>query len=278
MPEDLTPSALWAEYSPYILGFGLKVLGALVVLIIGLRIAGWLSGTVRKEALKREGIDDTLGNFFSSLVRWGLMAAVFIAVLQVFGVQATSFVAVLGALTLAIGLSMQGALGNIASGVMIMLFRPYKLGDYIEAAGVGGTVKDINLFQTVLATPDNVKILMPNSQAIDGVIENYSGYDTRRADVTFGIDYDDDMDKAIDIIKSVIEADARILSDPEPFVKVVNLGDSSVDIASRSWVKADDYWDVKFHLTKAVKEAFDREGISIPYPHQVEIQKKAAND
>ena len=278
MPEDLTPSALWADYSPYILAFGLKVLGALLVLIIGLRIAGWLSGAVRKQALKREGIDDTLGNFFSSLVRWGLMAAVFIAVLQVFGVQATSFVAVLGALTLAIGLSMQGALGNIASGVMIMLFRPYKLGDYIEAAGVAGTVKDINLFQTVLATVDNVKIIMPNSQAIDGVIENYSGYDTRRADVTFGIDYDDDMDKAIDIIKGVIDADDRILRDPEPFVKVVNLGDSSVDIASRSWVKAADFWDVKFHLTKAVKEAFDREGISIPYPHQVEIHKEAAND
>ena len=201
-----------------------------------------------------------------------------IAVLQVFGVQATSFVAVLGALPLAIGLSMQGALGNIASGVMIMLFRPYKLGDYIEAAGVAGTVKDINLFQTVLATVDNVKVLVPNSQAIDGVIENYSGYDTRRADVTFGIDYDDDMDKAIAVIKQVIEADDRIFRDPEPFVKVVNLGDSSVDIATRSWVKAADVWDVKFHLMKAVKEAFDREGISIPYPHQVEIQKQAAND
>ncbi|HBT34565.1 MAG TPA: mechanosensitive ion channel protein MscS, partial [Hyphomonas sp.] len=153
-----------------------------LVLIIGLRIAGWLAGLVRSAALKREGIDDTLGNFFASLVRWAITAAVLIAVLQVFGVQATSFVAVLGALTLAIGLSMQGALGNIASGVMIMLFRPYKLGDYIEAAGVAGTVKDINLFQTVLATVDNVKVLVPNSQAIDGVIENYSGYDTRRAD------------------------------------------------------------------------------------------------
>lgn len=278
MPEALTPAAIWSDYSPLIISFGLKVLGALFVLVIGLRIAGWLAGLVRREAMKREGIDDTLGSFFASLVRWAITAAVLIAVLQVFGVQATSFVAVLGALTLAIGLSMQGALGNIASGVMIMLFRPYKLGDYIEAAGVGGTVKDINLFQTVLATPDNVKVLVPNSQAIDGVIRNYTGYDTRRADVTFGIDYDDDMDKAIAIIRQVIDADARIFKDPEPFVKVVNLGDSSVDIATRSWVRADDVWDVKFHLTKAVKEAFDREGISIPYPHQVEIQKQAAND
>ncbi|HCE24539.1 MAG TPA: mechanosensitive ion channel protein MscS [Hyphomonas sp.] len=278
MPEELTAAALWSEYSPFIISFGVKVLGALLVLIIGLRIAGWLAGLVRSAALKREGIDDTLGNFFASLVRWAITAAVLIAVLQVFGVQATSFVAVLGALTLAIGLSMQGALGNIASGVMIMLFRPYKLGDYIEAAGVAGTVKDINLFQTVLATVDNVKVLVPNSQAIDGVIENYSGYAARRADVTFGIDYDDDMDKAIAVIKQVIEADDRIFRDPEPFVKVVNLGDSSVDIATRSWVQAADVWDVKFHLMKAVKEAFDREGISIPYPHQVEIQKQAAND
>ena len=278
MPEELTAAALWSEYSPFIISFGVKVLGALLVLIICLRIAGWLAGLVRSAALKREGIDDTLGNFFASLVRWAITAAVLIAVLQVFGVQATSFVAVLGALTLAIGLSMQGALGNIASGVMIMLFRPYKLGDYIEAAGVAGTVKDINLFQTVLATVDNVKVLVPNSQAIDGVIENYSVYDTRRADVTFGIDYDDDMDKAIAVIKQVIEADDRIFRDPEPFVKVVNLGDSSVDIATRSWVQAADVWDVKFHLMKAVKEAFDREGISIPYPHQVEIQKQAAND
>ncbi|MDX1294026.1 MAG: mechanosensitive ion channel, partial [Hyphomonas sp.] len=214
MPEALTPAAIWSDYSPLIISFGLKVLGALFVLVIGLRIAGWLAGLVRREAMKREGIDDTLGSFFASLVRWAITAAVLIAVLQVFGVQATSFVAVLGALTLAIGLSMQGALGNIASGVMIMLFRPYKLGDYIEAAGVGGTVKDINLFQTVLATPDNVKVLVPNSQAIDGVIRNYTGYDTRRADVTFGIDYDDDMDKAIAIIRQVIDADARIFKDP----------------------------------------------------------------
>lgn len=278
MPEAFTPEALWAEYSPEIIGFGMKALGALAVILIGLRVSGWLAGLVHRIALRHEEIDDTLGNFFASLVRWATTAAVIIAALQVFGVQATSFVAILGALTLAIGLSMQGALGNIASGVMIMFFRPYKLGDYIEAAGTAGTVKDINLFQTVLATPDNVKVLVPNSQAIEGVIKNYSGYETRRADVTFGIDYDDDMDKAIAIIRGVIEADARILKDPEPFVKVVNLGDSSVDIASRSWVKVADYWDVVHHITRAVKEAFDREGISIPYPHQVEIQKHAAND
>ena len=277
MPEEFTFDALWAEYSPYILTFGLKVLGALFVLIVGLRVAGWLAGTVRREALKREGIDDTLGNFFASLVRWALTAAVFIAVLQVFGVQATSFVAVLGALTLAIGLSLQGALGNIASGVMIMLFRPYKIGDFVEIDGATGTVKDINLFQTNLATIDNVKVIIPNTQAIDGAIKNYSGFATRRCDITFGIDYDDDMDKAIAIIRSLAEADERVLSDPEPFVKVVNLGDSSVDIQARLWCKASDLWDLKFFLTKAVKEEFDKQGISIPFPHRTLVQK-AANE
>ncbi len=274
--DNIDFAALWADYGDAVLGFAVQAVGALIVLIIGLRVAGWLGRLVRSIALQQENIDDTLGNFFGSMVRWAVTAAVFIAVLQVFGVPATSFVAVLGALTLAIGLSLQGALGNIASGVMIMIFRPYKLGDYIEAAGAAGTVKDINLFQTVLATPDNVQIMVPNSQAIDGVIKNYSGYSTRRVDVTFGIDYGDDIDKAIGIITSIVDADKRIHRDPEPFAKVVNLGDSSVDIATRNWVDAADYWDVKFDLTKQVKEAFDQQGISIPYPHQVEIVKDVA--
>ena len=279
MLESIDFEALWDTYSPEIIAFAIKVLGALLVLFIGLRVAGWLAGIVRRVSLMHEEIDDTLGNFFASLVRWALTAAVFIAVLQVFGVQATSFVAILGALTLAIGLSMQGALGNIASGVMIMLFRPYKLGDYIEAAGAAGTVKDINLFQTVLATVDNVKIMVPNSQAIDGIIKNYSGYQLRRVDITFGIDYGDDIDTAIGIINRIVAADDRILNAPaEPFAKVANLGESSVDIATRNWVNASDYWDVYFDLTKKVKEAFDRDGITIPYPHQVEIHKQAAND
>ncbi|MEO1360684.1 MAG: mechanosensitive ion channel domain-containing protein, partial [Pseudomonadota bacterium] len=208
--NNIDVAQLWADYGDQVLGFGAKTVGALIVLIIGLRVAGWLGGLVRKVSLRQENIDDTLGNFFGSMVRWAVTAAVFIAVLQVFGVPATSFVAILGALTLAIGLSLQGALGNIASGVMIMIFRPYKLGDYVEAAGVAGTVKDINLFQTVLATPDNVQIMVPNSQAIDGVIKNYSGYTTRRVDVTFGIDYGDDIDKAIGIIKSIVDATGRV--------------------------------------------------------------------
>ena len=275
-PSLTDPVALWNAYQDQILSGALKVIGALLVIIIGLRIAGWLGNLVRRTAQKRESIDDTLGSFFGSLAKWFMTAAVFIAALQVFGVQATSFVAVLGALTLAIGLSLQGALGNIASGVMIMIFRPYKLGDFVELAGVKGNVRDINLFQTVLATPDNVKIMVPNSQAIDGVIQNYSGYDRRRVDVTFGIDYDDDMDKAISILQRLIDADPRILRDPEPFVRVTSLGASSVDISTRSWVNAADYWDVMFDLTQKAKAAFDQAGISIPYPHTTMVQKKAS--
>lgn len=271
---NFDPQALWEQYGPAVVGFGAQALGALILLYIGLKIAGMIAGFVRGQALKHEEIDDTLGNFIASIIRWGITAAVFIAVAGVFGVPVTSFAAVLGALTLAIGLSMQGALGNIASGVMIMLFRPYKLGDYIDIAGVAGTVKDINLFQTVLATPDNVKIMVPNGQAIAGTISNYSGYDIRRCDVTFGIDYDDDMDKAMEIIRGVIEADPRAHKDPAPFVMVTNLGDSSVDISTRTWCKASDYWGLKFDVTKKVKEALDAGGISIPYPHTVMVQKK----
>ncbi|WP_300391997.1 mechanosensitive ion channel domain-containing protein [Henriciella sp.] len=274
--QDLDLNALWAEYWPTIMGAVLQVLGALLVLIIGLRIAGWLSNLVKKRTMERPGVDQTLAGFFASLVRWFVTAAVIIATLQVFGVQATSFVAVLGALTLAIGLSLQGALGNIASGVMIMLFRPYKVGDFVEIAGATGTVKDINLFQTYLSTVDNVKIIIPNTEAIDGVIQNYSGYTMRRCDITFGIDYDDDMDKAVGIIRSLAEADERVLKDPEPFVKVTNLGDSSVDITARLWCEAADLWDLKFHMTKAVKEEFDKQGISIPFPHRTLVQKGAS--
>ncbi|MEM7660862.1 MAG: mechanosensitive ion channel domain-containing protein [Pseudomonadota bacterium] len=267
--------ALIEQYWPVLLNGALKVLGALAVLIIGLRVAGWLGRRVKAIAIQQEAIDDTLGTFFGSLVRWFTTAAVLIAVLQVFGVQATSFVAVLGALTLAIGLSLQGALGNIASGVMIMIFRPYRLGDYVEVAATGGTVKEINLFQTVLATPDNIKIMVPNSQAIDGIIKNYTGFTTRRVDIVFNIDYDDNMDEGLQTISALVDADSRIHRIPEPFVKVTNLGASSVDITVRAWTSTAEYWDVRFDLTKKGKEALDAAGLSIPYPHTVMVQKAA---
>ncbi|HBH88830.1 mechanosensitive ion channel domain-containing protein [Ponticaulis sp.] len=273
---EFDPQAIWDQYGVLIVNGALNVIGAIILLIIGLRIAGWLASVVRTQAEKRENVDNTLANFFASIVRWGVTAAVVIAVFGIFGIPVASFAAVLGALTLAIGLSMQGALGNIASGVMIMLFRPYKLGDFIEVSGVSGSVKDINLFQTVIATPDNKKIMIPNGQAIDGVITNYSGYTTRRCDVVFGIDYDDDFDNAIAILKEIIAADERIMKDPEPFVRVTNLGDSSVDITCRLWCQASDYWAIKFDLLEKVKKSFDKQGVSIPYPHTTIVKKDAA--
>tara|TARA_R110000787_G_scaffold1326_5_gene4691 strand:+ start:5834 stop:6664 length:831 start_codon:yes stop_codon:yes gene_type:complete len=266
--------AQFEEHWPTLAAYGLKALGAFLVLIIGLRISGAMASFVRKLAMKRPNIDETLGSFFASLVRWFMTAATLIAALQLFGVQATSFVAILGAMTLAIGLSLQGALGNIASGIMIMLFRPYGVGQYIEVAGVGGTVKEINLFQTILATPDNVQVIVPNSQAIDGVIKNYAGYPTRRIDLLFGIDYGDGMENAINVIESVIKADTRVLADPAPVVRVSELNASSVDIIARPWVKTPDYWEVRWSLIQNVKNALDEAGISIPYPHQVNVNKE----
>ena len=264
-----------AEHWPTLAGYGMKAVGAFIVLIVGLRVAGWVAGAVRHQALKRPNIDVTLGSFFASIVRWFLTAATIIAALQLFGVQATSFVAILGAMTLAIGLSLQGALGNIASGIMVMLFRPYGVGQYVEIAGEGGTVKDINLFQTILATPDNVQVIVPNSQAISGVIRNYAGYPTRRIDLVFSVDYGDGLENAMSVIERTVKADPRVLADPALMVRVNTLGASSVDIVARPWVMTDDYWEVRWALVRAVKEALDAAGITIPYPHQVNIDKQA---
>lgn len=273
--SNIDMKMIWTNFSPWIINGSIKIIGAIIVLIIGMRIAKWLGSLVRDASKKQPRIDETLAVFFGSIIQWTVTAATVIATLQVFGVQATSFVAVLGAMTLAIGLSLQGALGNIASGVMLMIFRPYKLGDYIELAGTAGTVKDINLFQTVMATPDNIKIMVPNSQAINGIIKNYSGYPTRRVDVVFGIDYEDDMDKAQEVIKAIVSADTRILTTPEPFVRVTNLNASSVDVTVRAWALTADYWPVRFDLVKKGKESLDAAGISIPYPHTTMIQKVA---
>jgi len=264
------------------LGTGIGVLApliinavkALVVLILGWIAAGSIGGMVRRRINRTPQIDPTLGNFVASTVKWVILAIVLVAVLGIFGIQATSIVAILGAASLAIGLALQGTLSDLAAGVMLVIFRPYKLGQFVDIGGTAGTVKDLNLFTTELATADNVQIIVPNGQAWGAIITNYSAHDTRRVDLTFGIDYSDDIDKAMEIILATAGADGRVHDDPEPWVRVTNLGDSSVDITTRLWCNAADYWDLKFTLTKAVKEAFDKGGISIPYPHQVEIQKQ----
>ncbi|MEX0349136.1 MAG: mechanosensitive ion channel family protein [Paracoccaceae bacterium] len=248
---------------------------ALAVLIVGWMVAGGIGGMVRRKVNSTPHIDPTLGNFLASMVKWALLAMVIVAVLGIFGIEATSIVAVLGAASLAIGLALQGTLSDLAAGVMIVIFRPYKLGQYVDIGGTAGTVQEVNLFTTELVTPDNVQIIVPNGQAWGSIIINYSAHDTRRVDLVFGIDYGDNADAAMKIILDTAQADGRVLSDPEPWVRVTNLGDSSVDLTARLWCNAADYWDLKFALTQNVKEAFDAQGISIPYPHSVEIHKEA---
>ncbi len=247
---------------------------ALIFLIAGWIVAGVVERTIRRRVHASETLDDTLGTFFASIAKWLILVVVVIAVLQLFGFQATSLVAVLGAATLAIGLALQGTLADVAAGVMLIVFRPFKLGNYVDIAGTSGTVKDLNLFVTELVTPDNVQIVVPNGKVWGAIITNYSAHDTRRLDLGFGIDYGDDADKAIAIILDCARKDDRVHADPEPWVRVVNLGDSSVDLGVRLWCNASDYWELKFAMTKRIKEAFDAAGITIPYPHQVEIQRK----
>jgi len=247
---------------------------ALVILVIGWWAASYLGRLIRNRVAPMPQIDRTVGNFLASVVRWVVLLIVLVAILNLYGIQATSLVAVLGAATLAIGLALQGTLADLAAGFMLILFRPYKLDDYVQVAGTSGTVKDINLFFTELATPDNIQIIIPNGKAWGSIITNYSHHKLRRCDLTFGIGYDDDAGRAMAIVLDVARADDRVLQDPAPWINVTSLGSSSVDLTTRLWCKADDYWNMRFDLTRAVKEAFDENGITIPYPHQVEIQRQ----
>ena len=212
--------------------------------------------------------DETLISFVSHLSYVALMAFVIIAALGQLGIQTASFIAVIGAAGLAVGLALQGSLANFASGVLMIIFKPIKVGDYIEGGGVAGTVAEIQIFNTILTTPDNKKIIIPNAHLTNDNIINYSTKGTRRLDLTAGIGYGDDIDKARQVLKDIIAADDRILKDPEPVIAVAELADSSVNFVVRPWVNVADYWNVKFALTEEIKKKFDANGISIPYPQQ----------
>ena len=254
--------------------YGLSVVGAIIIFIIGWMIAGWVYNSITKTATKSERIDTTLGSFFASIAKYGVLTFTLIAVLSRFGVETTSFVALLGALGLAIGLALQGTLGHIASGVMLIIFRPFKIGDFVDTAGVSGTVKAITLFTTELATGDNVQVIVPNGAVWGGMIKNFSGNSIRRVDMVMGIGYGSSIDHAIKTMGDIIGTDSRVHGDPTPFFAVGELANSSVNIIVRVWVDAGDYWGVKFDLTKQFKEAFDKEGIEIPFPQTVIHQAK----
>jgi len=211
----------------------------------------------------------SLQGFVGQIVFACILIFTVIDTLARFGIETTSLVAVLGAASFAIGFALQGSLSNFAASVLLLILRPFKLGDVIEAGGVTGVVKDIQLFSTILATPDNVKVYVPNAQIYGGTIRNYAGYDTRRIDIPVGIGYGDSIEQAVHVAKAVMTADARVLVDPEPEVLVGELGDSSVNLILRLWVNGTDYWDVLFDLTRNAKEAFDEQGIEIPFPQTV---------
>ena len=248
--------------------YGLKVIGALLILFVGRMVANWVQAKVASWLGRSDAIDDTLTGFLSNLARYVILIVTVLAVLAQFGIETTSLIAVLGAASLAIGLAMQGTLSNVAAGVMLLFFRPFKTGDFVEAAGIAGSVKSITLFVTELATPDNVQILVPNSQIWGTVVKNYSHHTTRRVDLILGIDYADDIDKAQAVVQQVVNADSRVLVDPAPMVVVGNLGESSVDLIIRVWCEAGDYWPVKFDLTKTLKQQFDAEHLTIPFPQR----------
>jgi small conductance mechanosensitive channel len=247
--------------------YGLKIVGALAILIIGRIVVGIITGAVKK-VMRKSKMDETLVKFLSSLTKTGLMVILFIVVLNQLGVQTTSFVAIIGAIGLAIGFALQGSLANFAAGVMLILFRPFKAGDFVEAGGTIGSVEEIGIFSTIMKTPDNKKIIIPNSNITGGNITNYSAKDTRRVDLVFGIGYDDDLKKAKQILEQILKADDRILKDPAAVVAVSELGDSSVNFVVRPWVNSADYWAVYWDLTEKVKLTFDAENISIPFPQR----------
>ena len=260
--------------------YGLDVVGAVAILIIGWIAAGWSARLLDRTLGRSAKLDQTLRGFFSSLVRYFVLAFTVLAVLSQFGIQTASLIAVFGAAGLAIGLALQGTLSNVAAGVMLLIFRPFKVGDYVEAGGQAGTVKGINLFITEFATPDNVQILVPNGQIWGSAVKNYSVNTTRRIDLVIGIAYEDSIEQALALAEQVASADARVHKDPAAFVAVSNLGDSSVNILVRLWCDASDNWGLKCDLIRALKEQFDQAGISIPYPqrtvHMVQEKPMAA--
>jgi len=252
----------------FITTYGINIIGAIIILILG-RIAAGIGRKIVKRILEKSKTDPAIVSFVGSMIYFLILIFAVLAALAKFGIQTASFVAILGAAGFAIGFALQGSLANFAAGVLILVLRPFKIGDFIDGAGVAGTVKDIQLFTTVLATPDNIKIMVPNGKLFGDTIKNISAFDTRRVDLVIGIGYTSDIQKAYDVMMNLIKEDTRILSDPPATIAVSELADSSVNFVVRPWVKKEDYWGVKFDLTRKIKEAFDENGIEIPFPQQV---------
>lgn len=269
----------WNWLLPQALEYGTNVVEALIILIIGFWIAGWLSRMVKRALDKQAYVDETLKPLFARIVRYLVIIITVIAILNQFGVQTASIIAVLGAAGLAIGLSLQGTLQNIAAGIMLLILRPFKVGDFIDAGPVAATVDEIGLFTTQFTTVDGVYVSCPNSSLWNSKITNFSRNDRRRMDLVIGIGYEDDIGKALDILNGLMEKDDRVLKDPAPACMVTTLGDSSVEITMRLWAMSGDFWAVKFDMTRWAKEKIEEGGLSIPYPQRdVHLIQQAPKD
>ena len=256
---------LWNQVSELLSSFGLSLFIALTILILGRQVVKIVIKVI-SSALERSNTEDTVRIFVTNLLNTLLMIVVFIAAINQLGIQTTSIIAVLGAAGLAIGLALQGSLSNFAAGILIVIYRPYKVGDYIQADNHLGTVDDIQIFSTVLKTPDNKLVIVPNGSIMNGSIVNFSNQDKRRVDIIASCSYEDDIDKVKSVLADILSQDDRILSDPEPRIAVSELADSSVNLIVRPWVKNSDYINVYYSLLEEIKKRFDQEGISIPYP------------
>jgi small conductance mechanosensitive channel len=267
-----------AQARDLIVAYAPGVLGGIVILIVGWLVAGVASRSVRHALERVQRVDPTLRNFFASLVRYTILIFALLAMLSAFGVQTASLIAIFGAAGLAVGLALQGTLSNVAAGVMLLLFRPFKVGDYIEGGGgAAGTVTDLSLFTTELATPDNVQVIVPNSLLWGATLKNYSFHKTRRVDFLLGIGYRDSIETALGAINEVIAADRRIHAEPPPQVAVGELAASSVNVIVRVWCDAFDYESLKFDLTRRFREALDAKGITLPsQQHQVYVHQAPA--
>ena len=251
----------------FITTYGIQIIGAILILVLG-RIAAGIGRKIVKRLLEKAKTEPSIVSFVGSLTYILILVFAVLATLAKFGIQTASFVAIIGAAGLAIGFALQGSLSNFAAGILILVLRPFRVDDYIIGAGVAGTVKRIQLFTTELATPDNIKVMVPNSKLFGDVIKNVTAYDTRRVDLVIGIGYSSDIQKAYDVMMDIITKDERILPEPAPQIAVSELADSSVNFVVRPWVKKEDYWPVKFDLTRNIKEAFDKNNIEIPFQQQ----------
>ncbi|MBY5941754.1 mechanosensitive ion channel [Halomonas sp. DP5N14-9] len=249
------------------LQFLINLVAAAAIFIIGRWVAKAVHRVVVK-GMQRADVEPLLVKFLGNILYALLLTFVILAAISRIGIQTASLIAVIGAAGLAVGLALQGSLANFAAGVMVIIFRPYRIGDYVEAGGVSGTVEDVQIISTELSTPDNRKIIVPNGQMMSGAVVNYSAHATRRVDLTVGVGYDDDIDTVRRVLESVVADDPRVLSEPAPNIRMNAMGDSSITWIVRPWVQASDYWDVYWEMTEEIKRRFDREGISIPFPQR----------